>query len=66
MTTYREDRADYKLQSLKNRVKNIDTIPFSELQNWEVKEYLQVKKMYVDEIEELEAHILKYPHLFNK
>ena len=64
MKTYKEDSAAYKLESLKRQVKNIDTIPFLELQNWEVKEYLKVKKMYMDEIAELEAHILKYAHLF--
>ena len=65
MNNSNADLATNKLQALKSQVKYIDTIPFSELESWEVKEYQQIRANISNEIAELEAHISQYPQLFN-
>ena len=65
MNIHNADLATNKLQALKSQVKYIDTIPFSELESWEVKEYQQIRANISNEISELEAHISQYPQLFN-
>jgi len=50
MNTSNADLATNKLQALKSQVKYIDTIPFSELESWEVKEYQQIRANISNEI----------------